>query len=415
MATQDQIIADYQRLLGRAPDDAGLQWAMNSGMTADQLANSIQGSQEYQGMHPAASSGPANANTESAEIGLLPTLYNQYFGRNADQAGTNYWTDQINHGLGTQDLINQFKSSPEYHPAAFDPSTSKSGGDQGIASAASAVGIDPKSDPSGFLNKLYQMDYGRAGDQAGLDFWSQQLKNGVAPDQIVQKFYGSKEFQTDHPDAYAGLNPATNNGAYTGDGIWANNTGRKNPDGTPWNGDVGSRYYGLPGATGPGGVATGAPMKPGQPGTADPNADLRAQRDALRGQLSQLQQQLAGMSGTNPNQPQVNTPTRPGAWIGPGDNPNNISNLPPNYLIGSAALMNMSNMTGMGYGPGGRGPVTPQNLFGHNGGPPMTPPPGYYPPNYVPAPSLSLAPAGSAAAAVPFQGPPNPMIPPPPL
>ena len=101
-ASADQIFQDYQKYLGRTPSQQELlyytQQAAN-GITPDQIQAEFMNSPEFQ--------------TKNATlINQITQDYQNYLGRNPDQAGLQYW---INQALsGTPVTAQQFEASQEY-------------------------------------------------------------------------------------------------------------------------------------------------------------------------------------------------------------------------------------------------------------------------------------------------------------
>jgi len=85
------------------------------------------------------------------------SLYQNVMGRAADESGQQYWTNQLSSGAqSTQDVLNQFAGSKEF---------------QNLYS----------TNPTQAVSNLYQTALGRAPEQGGLDYWTQQAKGGYNP------------------------------------------------------------------------------------------------------------------------------------------------------------------------------------------------------------------------------------------
>lgn len=101
----------------------------------------------------------------------IDSLYQNILGRAADTAGEQYWTGQLGSGDVSQgDVLSNFAQSPEF---------------QNLYAA----------NPNKAINALYQESFGRAPDQAGLDFWMQQAKGGLDLGAMTKNFLGSQEGQ----------------------------------------------------------------------------------------------------------------------------------------------------------------------------------------------------------------------------
>lgn len=99
-------------------------------------------------------------------------LYEALLGRDADQAGTHYWLDNVAaNGGNVTAIASAFLGSSEYQ--------SKMGG------ASDAT----------FLQSLYQNMLGRSADAAGLAYWESALADGASRASVVVSIVGSTEAQ----------------------------------------------------------------------------------------------------------------------------------------------------------------------------------------------------------------------------
>ena len=100
---------------------------------------------------------------------VVQQIYRSALGRDADDAGLDFWTSQIRTGVRVEQIGAQFYGSPEYF--------ARSGGTN-----------------EAFVGSLYQELLGRSADQAGLDFWAGQLDRGeVTTGDVASGFYMSIE------------------------------------------------------------------------------------------------------------------------------------------------------------------------------------------------------------------------------
>lgn len=72
-----------------------------------------------------------------------------------------------------------------------------------VAAAAPAAQPAAPVDHMADLNSLYSKDFGRAGDQAGMGFWSDSMNKGMSLGQVDQAMQGSDEYKALHPTATA--------------------------------------------------------------------------------------------------------------------------------------------------------------------------------------------------------------------
>lgn len=130
------VASAYQDYLGRAPDQAGLNyWSgeIASGrMSLAGVINALMASPEYQ----------ARATVDR--------LYQSYLGRSADAGGLSYWSAQLsNGGMSTAALVNALKKSEEY-----------------------------QSKVRTSIDQLYSAQLGRGADAGGMNYWTQQIVDG---------------------------------------------------------------------------------------------------------------------------------------------------------------------------------------------------------------------------------------------
>ena len=111
-----RVTQDYLQQLGRAPDQNGFNYWMQSGLTAPQISKGIQQSPEsYQ---------IGNATAKD----YLTGLYQSQLGRAPDQEGLEYWASQMKGGMTPQQVMQGFQGSKEY--AALHPSGAPTSGIQ---------------------------------------------------------------------------------------------------------------------------------------------------------------------------------------------------------------------------------------------------------------------------------------------
>lgn len=101
----------------------------------------------------------------------VQSLYQNIMGRQGEQGGVDYWTNQLNQGnISQPEALQQFAKSQEF-------------------------GNLYNQDPTKAVTSLYQTALGRAPEQGGLDYWTQQARNGMDLGQMVSGFTGSAEGQ----------------------------------------------------------------------------------------------------------------------------------------------------------------------------------------------------------------------------
>jgi hypothetical protein len=108
----------------------------------------------------------AEGGSAAAPQGLSPqeakdyvtNLYNTQLGRRGDQAGMDYWANQLQQGSFTKDQVaNSFAGSPEYN--------------------------------KNYVSNLYKTQLAREGDPEGIDYWANQIQRGLnTKDQVANSF-----------------------------------------------------------------------------------------------------------------------------------------------------------------------------------------------------------------------------------
>lgn len=108
-------------------------------------------------------SGKALVFAKDSNEAAVTTLYETAFGRTADANGLKYWFDAANAGVSLHDIAVAFTTSEEFST---------------IASMTD----------SAFVNSLYMQTFGRAGEQAGVDYWTGALTAGATRADMIEAF-----------------------------------------------------------------------------------------------------------------------------------------------------------------------------------------------------------------------------------
>ena len=148
------IDAAYQKYLGRPADSDGLAYwlpLMQQGTVSDErLESGFIGSAEY------------IANHGGQGAGWVSGMYNDLLGRPPDQAGLNYWVNQLAAGANPNDVAYGFAASQERE--------------------SQRIGQD------------YLIYLGRPLDAAGQQYWVNQFLNGYPNESVIAGFIGSAEY-----------------------------------------------------------------------------------------------------------------------------------------------------------------------------------------------------------------------------
>ncbi|WP_349616785.1 DUF4214 domain-containing protein [Azotobacter salinestris] len=96
-------------------------------------------------------------------------LYEGLFDRDADIGGAEYWLDQLESGaVSLTDIANSFLNSEEFQ-------------------------VNGELDDSAFVELLYENALNREADEAGKDFWVEQLEGGASRADVAISIVGSPE------------------------------------------------------------------------------------------------------------------------------------------------------------------------------------------------------------------------------
>jgi len=110
----NDIAGLYNNSLGRAPENAGMNFwmnAANNGASMGDITQAIANSPEAQNRQQQAQNRQNQADVTS--------YYNQALRRAPDQAGLNFWTGALNNGANLNQVQQGFYSSPEYQNSVF--------------------------------------------------------------------------------------------------------------------------------------------------------------------------------------------------------------------------------------------------------------------------------------------------------
>ena len=146
-ANADQITNLYQTLFGRAPDQGGLQFWDDTGLSSQAIQAEFLRSPEYR--------------TKS-----IGDLYGNVLGREPDAGGLDYWNQS---GLDTSQIRSEMVKSPEYKTS---------------------------------VQGLYSDVFGRQPDSTGLNYWQ---NSGAGVPQIKQEMVQSPEYSAGVANLYRGI------------------------------------------------------------------------------------------------------------------------------------------------------------------------------------------------------------------
>ena len=145
----------------RIPDTSGLQFWINeklNGKTINTISDSFAASTEF-----------INTYGSLDNTAFVNLVYSNLFNRSADTGGFNYWKGQLDNSIDTRGNV----------MASFSESS------ENISLTQSNIRV---------ISFYYGM-LRRAPDQQGYDFWVNELKIGKSPNELINGFIGSTEYQ----------------------------------------------------------------------------------------------------------------------------------------------------------------------------------------------------------------------------
>ncbi len=170
----------YAVILGRAPDQAGLEdWTgrLKSGeRTAAEIIDGFVNSDEFK-------------NKKLSNEEAVTVLYNAMLDRDPDAGGLASWTKVLEAGNPFGAVINGFCESAEFKELCRE---------YGIEPGS--VNVDPvptnaRAKIEAFVRRCYEIILGRGADAEGLTYWADSLEQGTrAASEIIDGFVNSQEF-----------------------------------------------------------------------------------------------------------------------------------------------------------------------------------------------------------------------------
>ena len=132
----------------------------------NQEGNNNQEENNNQGNENEGNGGESDKDEKNVEA-FVKRLYEEVFGRDADEGGLKYWVDRINNGATGADVVKEFLASPE-----FD---------------------GKKLNDEDFVIKLYSIFFGRVPGKDEIKFWVDSLKTD-SRDTVVNNFINTTEW-----------------------------------------------------------------------------------------------------------------------------------------------------------------------------------------------------------------------------
>ena len=177
---EQAVIILYQAMLGREPDhDGKVYWVgeLNKGFSYNRIINGFSGSKEFGKICAEYSiqAGSVDLEWRDRNEGVTAFVIRNYryaLGRNGDIDGLNYWCEQIITG----------QQAPKQCAKNFVFSTEC---------------VNKGLSDTDFVKMLYNLYMGREADQAGLNYWIDQLSHrSMTRQQVADSFAASQEFKS---------------------------------------------------------------------------------------------------------------------------------------------------------------------------------------------------------------------------
>lgn len=150
-----QVVRLYQAILGRDPDQAGLnfwierfqQGALFTDLASDFL-DTPEADARFGGLDDA---------------GFVDRLYENVLGRPGEQDGRAFWIEQLQQGANREDVLIAFSESDENREGTQDEVD---------------AGIWDRNETAQQVARLYDTTFGRLPDRAGLTYWTSEIQGG---------------------------------------------------------------------------------------------------------------------------------------------------------------------------------------------------------------------------------------------
>ncbi len=182
-AVNDFVTRLYVKVLGRQPEQDGkAYWVselLNRSKSGAQVGRGFVFSQEYK-----------NKNTSDGDF--IEMLYVVFMDRSSDAEGKAYWMNCLNQGLSREYVFQGFAHSQEYTNIC-----NSYGIERGAAPSSQAR--DKNKNLTAFVNRIYVKAMERTGEADGLNYWCNTIQSkSMTPVQVAEFFMTSQEFRNKH-------------------------------------------------------------------------------------------------------------------------------------------------------------------------------------------------------------------------
>ena len=192
----------YNEVLDRDADEEGLEFwvdqVVDNGLNVEEVREHISNSDEAQSL--AQQEADAAATEEAARLAqenenAIKDIYEGVLERDADDAGLEYYVDQVVSGNITVDGVREnIAGSPE----AQDLKAQKAAEEQAAADAAAAeAAAELRTEVTADTKEIYNEVLDRDADEEGLEFWVDQVvDNGLNVEEVREHISNSDEAQS---------------------------------------------------------------------------------------------------------------------------------------------------------------------------------------------------------------------------
>jgi len=156
MATKAEITKLYQDILGRAPDEAGLNYWLNSGQSLDSIRNAFSQTPEAIALRQQTKQTQSQTASPTSFNTLVDQIYQQQLGRTPDPEGAAYWAGQLASGKSVAEVT------------------------AGINRSNEGANLDTQ-----YITSLYRQNLARNPEQEGFQYWlSRAQADGLTTDEL---------------------------------------------------------------------------------------------------------------------------------------------------------------------------------------------------------------------------------------
>ena len=178
--TQSFCARLYSKCLGRTPDSSGIAYwdkkLTNKETTGAAVGYGFVFSDEYKAK-------------KTSDEEYIKMLYVVFMDRNADDAGMKYWKGLLSEGLSREYVYKGFAESAEYTKIC-----ASYGIERGSVTLKQARDQNPNL--TKFVNRIYVKAMNRAGEENGLNYWCEQIQSKkMTPVAVAKTFIFSDEFK----------------------------------------------------------------------------------------------------------------------------------------------------------------------------------------------------------------------------